>query len=212
MNQVKDLKAQLDRLQVVDQDTLRRQRQLLRKLLKTGADIRGYNHMIRAHGSQLSSLVGSWARRRGRNFQVQVVNVIQQILMREPYSGVVHRCAIERYGSQPYDIGLYLRARRPVFLQCKAGGFQENSRSYVVCKNSRSMRNVTGKASSIEEFLAHTQAPYLFAYPHKDQVALVPARLVLQPRQRISIPKDKVYFLGPESTYDHLLWIYDSQV
>lgn len=192
-------------------DTVRAQRSAIRKILSEGGRISGLMPLIRSHGTYFNKALGSWARKRGRLFEVEVVDTLKEMVERSG-GGIVYRTPIQRCGSQLYDIVIYLREKRPVFLQCKAGGAQEYESYLLIDTESRAMKNCHGRKPLILDLLEKTKAPYFFVFPHSMGLIMVPYRTLTTKRGRVRVLYEDTTVINQEQSIEVLHELYFKEI
>ena len=191
----------------------RNQKSLIRKLLKSGGNIQGLLTLIKTnHGDYFNKAIGTWARKRGRNFELQVCKIFEEILKQKENSGLIYRTPIERCGTQLYDLVLYLNSKVPVFIECKAGGASEKGGFLVIDFQSRALKNYDQREDLIENLLENTGAPYWFAFPEEEGIVLIPKRYIVKDKNKVKIPLDLTFKINDKTPLGSIHEFYEKEI
>lgn len=165
-------KLKLDALLEDKVKNLRQIKAHLRLGLKKGCNLSGYYSLIQSLGPVFRKEYGRWARRRGRRFQNEVVQLLSKYFEEGGDSCWAYRAANERCATQLYDVVIYLKNKPPIFIECKVGGLKNTSRGYTIDYNCRSMLNIEERREFLKQLDNKLSAIYFFAYPGRNETEL----------------------------------------
>lgn len=180
----------------------------LKKTLKSGNNITGkLEHELIKNSSALKKAKSKWARTRGNNFETDLTKTFNAYF--EKYShGVAYHNKITKFSFQPYDIVLFLKDLRPVFLECKAAGVKLKKDEWYLSACSRRYNNYLAQREKVDNFLAATNSPLFFSYnceEHKKVVfvhhSFVKINAEILKTKSVKIPPEVKIVLDQDSAF-----------
>lgn len=152
---------------------------LIKKKLKAGDALKGrLENLIINQQKALRTERAHWARKRGRNFQIEVVQLLTSIGKKLQQRMVVQLNKVNKYAFQPYDVALFSAKSRPIFFECKSGGVKMTDKGLCVCSNNRRYTNYQSKKDRIENFFYNSGSELYYCYNDTDKIWLVRAKVI----------------------------------